>query len=280
MTQEISSPFERSPAGVSGKRCVVLDATADAELWRWIYQLAPQGTPQWASLFHGTEYAALSEHGPALVFSEQAGDWDDYASALLEQSNAGCVLYLDNPQDWSAAVKHCQSLLTVTTDDGCKQLMRFFEPRWLEPLFASLAPVERDEFLGPFSGMAWRNELGWRYVARADTWSGVVQKPGWLHLGSQRQQRITQVRLKVIATELALDYQSVLIMPEPTDFVFNQLLVAQAAGAEKKAHYERWLRLALCSEGADWPSQAAHAVLARTDLVMTGKLDELERLQG
>ena len=69
-------------------------------------------------------------------------------------------------------------------------------------------------------------------------------------------------------------------MPEPTDFVFNKLLVAQAAGAEKKAHYERWLRLALCSEGADWPSQAAHAVLARTDLVMTGKLDELERLQG
>ncbi|GAA6133147.1 DUF4123 domain-containing protein [Halopseudomonas sabulinigri] len=280
MPQEISSPFERAPTGMSGKRCVVLDATADAELWRWIYQLAPQGEPQWTSLFHGTEYAALSEHGPALVLSEQAGDWVDYASALLEQSNGGCVLYLDHPQDWSAAVEHCQSLLTVTTHDGRKQLMRFFEPRWLEPLLVSLTAVERDEFLGPFSGIAWRNELGWRYVARSGAWSGAVQKPGWLHLGPQRQQQITQARLQIIAAELTLDYQSVLTMPEPTDFVFNQLLAAQAAGAEQKAHYERWLRLALCCEGANWPSPAADAVLARKDLVMTGKLDELERLQG
>mgnify|MGYP003625097640 FL=1 len=69
-------------------------------------------------------------------------------------------------------------------------------------------------------------------------------------------------------------------MPEPSVYVYQQLLAAQAEGVNQKAHFERWLRLALIHKGENWPTSTARAVLARTDLVMAGKLDELERLQG
>ena len=276
--KQISSPFMHAPC--SGLRCLLLDPMADAELLRWVYQLAPEGAPQWASLFHNTVYAELAEHGPVIVLCDQAGEMADYASTLLDQSNAGCVLYLDSLRLWSEAVLHCQSLLTVTTDQQHQQLMRFYEPRWLEPLLTNLESQELNTFFGPFAGVAWRNELGWRYIACAEDWNGEVQKPGWLRLGALRQEQITQARLQIIATELVGDYRSVLDMPEPSVYVYQQLLAAQAEGVNQKAHFERWLRLALIHKGENWPTSTARAVLARTDLVMAGKLDELERLQG
>ncbi|WOD09980.1 DUF4123 domain-containing protein [Pseudomonas sp. NyZ704] len=280
MTIEIVSPFEQSPDSETGTRCVLIDPVADAQLIRWIYELAPQGAPQWMPLFTGTGYASLTDVSPALVLSGERGDWAGYASALLEQSHAGCVLYLEDRSQWTDAVKHCQSLLTIRTKEKSVQLMRFFEPRWLEPLIASLTPDELQAFLGPFSGLAWRNELGWRYQSRLQPWDGVVHKPGWLHIGRARQQAMRQKRLEVIATELAKDYSAVLKMPAPQRFVYDQLCLAQTAGVEQKAHFERWIRLALHSQDRSWPTAEARQILARDDLVVAGKLDALERLEG
>lgn len=280
MITEIHSPFERTPEPGLATRCVVLDAVADAELHRWIYQLAPDGAPRWAPLFAGTKFAALTDSGPAYVLCDELGDWSNYASALLEQSNSGCVLYLDNQQDWEESVKHLQSLLTVRTEQRHNQLMRFFEPRWLEPLIATLTPEEQQDYLGPFKGLAWRNELGWRYVSRAHPWNGAAQEPGWLRIGAARLQAMAQARLSIIARELATDYRAVLLMPEREAFVYEQLRVAQGAGVEQKAHHERWLRLALSSKDTPWPTAAAKQVMAREDLAIVGKLDELERLLG
>lgn len=47
--------------------------------------------------------------------------------------------------------------------------MRFFEPRWLEPLLSSLDETELLQFMGPLTDMAWRNELAgaiWRIPGR------------------------------------------------------------------------------------------------------------------
>ncbi len=280
MTEAIISPFIRSPAAGLGTRCVILDACADTELKRWIYELAPAGSPVWAPLFHDTAYAELDDCGPALVLCDAKDGWADYASALLEQSSAGCVLYVDDLQNWTDAVKHCQSLLTVGTEQQGNQLMRFFEPRWLEPLVTTLSADEQQAFLGPFSGLAWRNELGWRYLERFAPWNGEVQQPKWLRMGRARQQDMVQARLRLIASELTNDYRTILDMPEPEAYVYEQLRAAQAVGVEQKAHFERWLRLALSNKGAPWPSSAARQVMARDDLVIAGKLDELESLLG
>ncbi|MGE4405863.1 DUF4123 domain-containing protein [Pseudomonas sp.] len=278
MAIPILSPFAQSPD--SHLRCVILEATADPDLHRWIYQLAPDGAPQWAPLFLDTPHEALSEQGPALVMSPAPDQWSDYAHALLAQSDAGCILYLDNPQHWRAAVTHCQSLLSVRTEERSDQLMRFFEPRWIEPLLETLSPGERQAFFGPFSGLAWRNELGWRYASRPQPWDGTLQPPGWLWLGQQRRQEMEKVRLRLFAVQMAGDYRSVIESSPAEDFVHQQLMAAHEAGISQKAQYERWLRLVLRRGTEFWKSEPARAVLARQDLATAAKLDELESLSG
>ena len=278
MVTSIQSPFDQVPN--AHLRCVILEATADPDLHRWIYQLAPNGAPQWAPLFLDTPHRSLADQGPALVMSNGSEEWNNYASALLSQSDAGCILYLEHEQHWSAAIKHCQSLLSVRTEERPDQLMRFFEPRWIEPLLATLSPEERHAFLGPFTGLAWRNELGWRYTSRHQAWDGVVQEPGWLWLGIQRRQEMEKARLRIFASEMAEGYRSVINSSPAQEFVFTQLSAAHVAGVTQKALYERWLRLTLNHGTQFWESAFACSVLARQDLAISTKLDELETFSG
>lgn len=276
MTQSIPSPFLESPSPFL--RCVILDGSADKDLLANLYQLSSQGTPTWESLVHGTPYSDLGNRGPALVLSDQQGDWETYSSNLLEQSDAGCVLYLEDRRDWDAVVNHCKSLLTVRVENQQQQLMRFFEPRWLEPLLGSLSSDEREQFFGPFCAMAWRNELGWRYAERTGKWDGKVQAAGWLWLGKDLRQAMEMARLRIIAKELAEDYQASLSSAEPEDFVYRQLLAAHAADFHQKSHYERWLRMTLSKPEGFWAQASTTAVLDRDDLAAGEKLDTLEGL--
>ncbi len=276
MTQSIPSPFLESPSPYL--RCVILDGSADKDLLTNLYQLSSQGTPTWEPLFHGTPYSDLEESGPVLVLSDQQDGWEAYSSNLLEQSDAGCVLYLEDRRDWEAAIKHCKSLLTVRVENQQQQLMRFFEPRWLEPLLASLSPTEREKFFGPFRAMAWRNELGWRYAQRSDKWDGKVQAEGWLWLGQDLQQAMEKARLRIIAKELANDYQAAIPSAEREAFVYDELLAAHAADFHQKSHYERWLRMTLSKPKGFWKEASTNAVLGRDDLAAGEKLDTLEGL--
>ncbi|WP_394561406.1 DUF4123 domain-containing protein [Aquipseudomonas alcaligenes] len=276
MALNITSPFIDRPS--PHLRCLVLEAVADTDLHNHLYQLNDRGSPQWEPLFHGTPYEELLEVGPALICSEGVDGWASYASNLFEQSNAGCVLYLEQPQDWDKATEHCKSLLTIRTSDQQDQLMRFFEPRWLEPLLASLSAVELQQFFGPFSAMAWRNELGWRYAERPSPWDGTVQKAGWLTLSPQHQRDMEASRLRIIAEEMARDYQAALPAHAPAEYVHGQLLIATEWGVQHKAHYERWLRLAISHGEVFWQQDETRTVLNRDDLATGEKLDELESL--
>jgi hypothetical protein len=278
MEKPIQSPFEQAPN--PHLRCVILEATADPDLHRWLYQLAPDGIPQWAPLFLDTPYHSLADQGPALVMSNTSDQWSDYANALLSQSDAGCILYLESAQHWQAAIEHCRSLLSVRTEERPDQLMRFFEPRWLEPLLMALSEGEKQAFLGPFSGLAWRNELGWRYTERNQPWDGTVQEPGWLWLGQQRRQEMEKARLRLLAAEMAEGYRSVIDSSPAEEFVFTQLSNAYAAGVTQKAQYERWLRLTLSQGTQFWQSTPVNSILARQDLAISTKLDELESLSS
>lgn len=276
MAVNVTSPFiDRSSPHL---RCLVLEAAADNDLHSQLYQLNNCGMPQWEPLFHGTPYEELLDVGPALIRSDETDGWAAYASNLLEQSNAGCVLYLERPLDWDKAVEHCKSLLTVHTNDQQAQLMRFFEPRWLEPLLDSLSEGELQQFFGPFSGLAWRNELGWRYAERPYPWDGEVQKAGWLALSPQHQREMEASRLRIISEEMARDYQAALPTQAPAEYVNGQLLIATDRGVQQKAHYERWLRLAITHGEGFWQQDEPRAVLDRDDLAIGEKLDELESL--
>jgi hypothetical protein len=276
MAVNITSPFIHRPS--PHLRCLVLEAAADHDLHSHLYQLNNQGVPQWEPLFHGTPYEELLGVGPALIRSDGTDGWATYAANLLEQSNAGCVLYLERPLDWEAAVEHCKSLLTVQTNDQQAQLMRFFEPRWLEPLLDSLSARELQQFFGPFSGLAWRNELGWRYAERPSPWDGKVQNVGWLDLSPQHQRDMETSRLRILAEEMARDYQAALPAHNAAEYVHEQLLIATDWGVQQKAHYERWLRLAITHGEGFWQQDEPHAVLIRSDLATGEKLDELESL--
>lgn len=277
MINSISSPFQ-TPAA-PGVLCVILDASFDPGLQDQIDKAIGYCAERCMPLFDNTPYTALQAAGPFALLCPVPGALMECASTLLERSDAGCVAYLESEESFEQAVEHWRSLLTVSTDDTPAQLMRFFDPRWLEPMLSSLDEAERLQFMGPFTCVAWRNELGWRHLAHPRPKPKTeIQAPGWLHLGHERQVLMDLQRLKVLAGRFAQNYQALLPMSEPMAFVFRQLLAAKQCGYLRLAEQERWLRVSL-SKGDEFWNRSPHIeLLAREDLGLGDKLNELERL--
>lgn len=277
MMESISSPFEQPAA--PGTMCLILDSSFDADVLKHLFQGEEASRPQCIPLFINTPYAELQPAGPYVVVCPTKGPSLEYARALLEQSDAGCVAWLNHEQRLDKGVEHWRSLLTVRTDDEPQQMMRFFDPRWLEPLLSSLNAAERAQFIGPFNGLAWRNEMGWRYCAQAPNSPATEQKPpAWLYLSPERQELIERGRLRVIAARFAEDYRDVLPLEDTVEFVHRQLLAGQQAGYEQMADQERWLRLAVTRGDSFWGRSPDVELLARSDVALGEKLTQLERL--
>jgi hypothetical protein len=277
MIDSILSPFEQPAA--AGTMCLILDSSFDSDLLTHLFQGDEQSRPQCIPLFLSTPYAELQPTGPYVVVVPKKGDSTEYASTLLEQSDAGCVAWLNNEQALDIGIDNWRSLLTVRTDDAPQQMMRFFDPRWLEPLLRSLDETERAQFIGPFTGMAWRNEMGWRYYAKSPKSApSELQPPAWLYLSPERQALIEQGRLKVIAARFAEDYREVLPAEDTVEFVYRQLLAGQEAGYLQMADQERWLRLAVSRGDSFWANARDAELLARSDVAQGEKLTQLESL--
>lgn len=262
----------------SGVPCIILEAGQVADLQAQVAQAMGYGAERCVSLLDGTPYTSLQSAGPFALLCPLPGTLLTFALNGLEEVDAGCLGYLPDEQAFDLCIEHWRSLLSIRTDDAPVQMMRFFEPRWLEPLLNSLDKRERSLFMGPLTHLAWRNELGWRCLPHsgADAWTG-VQAPGWLHLGRERLARMEQHRLRILAEQLARIYSANLSMPEPIDFVHRQLVAAGQAGYQSPEHQERWLRLALARGDEFWTRFPYADLLARDNLGSDEKLSEIER---
>lgn len=165
MIVSIESPFKQPAA--AGAMCLLLDRSFDPDLLNRLFQSDEQDRASCLPLLTNTPYADLQPAGPYVVMYPQKRTAAPYASTLLEQEDAGCIAWLSNPDWLDQGVEHWRSLLTIRTDEEPQQMMRFYDPRWLEPLLLSLNEAEKAQFMGPFSALAWRNEVGWRYYEKA-----------------------------------------------------------------------------------------------------------------
>lgn len=277
MIESIESPFKQSTT--TGAMCLILDRSFDADLLSHLFQSDEQYRPSCLPLFTNTRYADLQPAGPYVVLYPERQTVAPYVSTLLEQSDAGCVAWLSDSALLDQGVEHWRSLLTVRTDEEPQQMMRFFDPRWLEPLLFALDETERAQFMGPFSALAWRNEIGWRFYAKPPhTPPTAKQPPAWLYVGEERQALIEQGRLRVIATRFADDYREVLPTDDRVEFVHRQLLAAKDTGYEQMADQERWLRVAIQRGDRFWKQPPATELLARDDIALGDKLTQLESL--
>ncbi|MDO7930397.1 DUF4123 domain-containing protein [Pseudomonas sp. KFB-139] len=277
MIDAIPSPFKQSAS--SGLMCLILDSSFDADLLNHLFQGENQASPNCIPLFINTPYADLQPNGPYIVLCPAKSMSQEFAAALLEQEDAGCVAWLSSSASLDQGIEHWRSLLTVRTDDEPQQMMRFYDPRWLEPLLLSFSEAEQAQFIGPFTALAWRNEIGWRYYANPpQSLTTTVQPTAWLYLSSERQVLIEQGRLKVIATRFAEDYRDALPAEDPVAFVYRQLLAGKEIGYEQIADQERWLRLAIGRGDSFWKRSPDAEVLARSDVALGDKLAQLESL--
>jgi len=274
--QSIPVPLEQARTSVGARRFVILDGAFDEDLAMQVYLKANDGLPTWYPLVVDTPYAELYKVSPCLVECEDHPHLLDYAAAMLNQLDAGCVLWLEDHVQPDLAAAHCRSLLSVRDERNQERMFRFFEPRWLEPLFAVMSPEEALDYLGPFSAMAWRNEHGWRQVTRLVPWNGVTKAPGWFWLGDERQAQLTQARLPLIAAQLSGDYRP--HHPAATEArVLEALVEADQWGFDDLASQERWLRLHLQRSEGFLRSGHARQILTRQDLAKGEKLDALEQ---
>jgi len=274
--QPIAMPFDSAAVEAEGRCFVILDGAFDEDLAMQVYLKANDGAPTWYPLVVDTPFAELYKVSPCLVECEDQPQLLDYASAMLNQLDAGCVLWLEDGVHPDQAAAHCRSLLSARDERNQERFFRFFEPRWLEPLFSVMSPGEATSFLGPFTAMAWRNERGWRQVTRFGQWSGVIRDRGWFWLDDERQAQLSQARLPMIAAQLSSDYLP--LHPAATEErVHAALIEAGQWGFDDLASQERWLRLDLQVPAGTLSSPSAHQILTRQDLAKGEKLDALEQ---
>ncbi|MBX8542960.1 DUF4123 domain-containing protein [Pseudomonas cichorii] len=277
MINAIPSPFKQSAS--SGLMCLILDSSFDPDLLHHLFRGEDKANLNCIPLLINTPYADLQKSGPYIVLCPAKSVSQEFAATLLEEKDAGCVAWLNSPALLDQGIAHWRSLLTVRTDDEPQQMMRFYDPRWLEPLLLSFNEVEQAQFIGPFTALAWRNEIGWRHCAKSpESLITTIQPTAWLYLSPERQTLIEQGRLKVIATCFAEDYRDALPTEEPVTFVLRQLLAGKEMGYEQIADQERWLRLAISRGDSFWKRSPDAELLARSDVALGDKLTQLESL--
>jgi hypothetical protein len=278
MIHSSNSPFAASAA--PSVMCLIIDASVEPNLLAHLQSQIGLPDHQCVALFHGTSYVGLQAAGPYALLCQGPGGLADFASEVLERSPAGFAGQLHGEQDFPHAVEHCRQLLTVSSDDTPARLMRFYDPRWLEPLFGCLSEAEQRAFMGPFASLYWRNELDWRQcVLEPDQTIQPLDAPAWLHLDPQRQALIVEHRLSLVAQRLAPGYQPFFTeADDPTAVVLERLKAAQQAGFSDLALQERWLRLTFSRREPFWQLPACLDLLASDDLTADEKLDALERL--
>lgn len=277
MIEAIAPPLKET--ATSGVMCVILDSSFDADLLPNLFRGDDQSRPTCIPLFTNTPYADLQPNGPYVVLCPARSTSQAFAATLLEEADAGCVAWLSNPALLDQGIAHWRSLLTVRTDDEPQQMMRFYDPRWLEPLLLSFDDAEKAQFAGPFTALAWRNEVGWRrYAKPPQSPASTVQKPAWLYLSTERQATIENGRLQVIAARFSEDYREVLPEEDTVAFVHRQLLASKEMGYEQIADQERWLRLAIGRGDSFWKQSPDAELLARSDVALGDKLTQLESL--
>lgn len=130
---------------------VIIESLLEKDLMKIVYQNGIADLPH-AKLFADTEYKEFAEKGPLIVQLSANNDSLSVLMGRFEKQPSGC--FIQSAQSFESVLTWARQRLTAQTGQA-KALLRYYEPRMLLPLLASLDGEEKAAFLTGIDSLHW-----------------------------------------------------------------------------------------------------------------------------
>ena len=269
-TLESLSLTESAP---KASQFAIVDLALDESFLSELYDGMTQASIDWSSLFVGTKWQPDWAHGPILLNLDTSPDFGSELIAKMETRPLGVVIRSQASN--ADMLQRCQNWLF---NSGEKQgsLLRFYEPRMVTPLMATLNVDQRSQLIAPGESWAWHNGYEWQqYDSAIENTVSEVETP---RISQEQLDSVAMYRLAVHARQFAEHYHSSLpAHSEPQAWVVGCLIQARDAGFKTAAHQERWLRLAIEHGDAFYQQDVFRTVMEQQALTPADRLTAMER---
>lgn len=261
-----------SKAEPSQVEFAIIDLALDGDFLRYLYEAASQGNIQWRSLLENTRWQSGWQAGPILVESSEQPCFLDSLKIRLKASPLGILM--ETGESFEQVFGWAHSLLLAMADSD-EYLFRFYDPRSLVPLLATLG-AKRKFLARPGTIVYWSHGGVWQ------SWPD-----GQHEVAALRPLRLSRAELADLPTyrmaDRAISYAAIYRdhLPEVSNhrgWVLEQLQEAAGLGLKSASQQERWLRLRIRNQ-APLLSRTEHREIMDTpDLAPADRLNAMESL--
>ncbi|MBY6034973.1 DUF4123 domain-containing protein [Marinobacter daepoensis] len=247
----------------------IVDLAADAGFLRQLYGSMTQANMEWFSLFLGSSWQADWEQGPILLDLTSSPDFARELVVIMEAKPLGVLI--QSNADSAEMLRRCQRWL-FSSDAS---ILRFYEPRMLTPLIATMTERQRSDLARLGETWAWHNGHEWvQYQSTNENPEAGDKTPV---LTAAQLKDIPWYRLAEHAREYAEYYRNNLIAhSDPRAWVMGCLMKANESGFKTKADQERWLRLAIRYGDSFYQQDAFKTVMEQQALTPAEQMTSME----
>ncbi|MDC0612213.1 DUF4123 domain-containing protein [Vibrio sp.] len=130
-------------------------AIVEPQLWDkwkfWLYKYVPD--PKFAFLFKETAYSHI-ENGPVVMKLSGSLELFNECVSQMEKTPCGCLVAAKTGQDWNSILTNLRNAIAVS-NERTEVLLRYYEPRTLLPLLASMSHKERFAHFSSLEQFIW-----------------------------------------------------------------------------------------------------------------------------
>lgn len=250
----------------------IIDLALDSDFLRYLYEAASQSNIQWRSLLENTRWQSGWQAGPILIEFSEHPNFFDSLKVRLNTSPLGILL--ETGESFQRVFGWAHSLLLAMADSD-EYLFRFYDPRSLGPLLATLGE-KRKSLLSPGTIVYWSHRGVWQ------SWPGEQREAATIGPGRLFRAELADLpgyRMADRAISYAAIYRDHL--PEVSDhrvWVLEQLLEAAGLGFQSASQQERWLRLGIRNQAPLLSTPEHREIMNAPDLAPADRLNAMESL--
>lgn len=250
----------------------IIDLALDGDFLRHLYEAASHGNLQWRSLLENTRWQPGWQTGPILIGFSQHPSFMDSLKVRLNESPLGILL--ETGESFEQVFGWAHSLLLAMADSD-EYLFRFYDPRSLGPLLATLGE-KRNSLVSPGTTVWWSHHCRWRSWPQEQHKAAAV---GPFRLTGAELADLPSYRMADRAVSYATTYRDYL--PEvsnPCAWVLQQLQEAAGLGFRCASQQERWLRLRVRNQVPLLSRPGYREIMDAPDIAPADRLNAMESL--
>lgn len=250
----------------------IIDLALGGDVLRSLYEAGSQSNIRWRSLLENTRWQSGWQAGPILIGLSGHTSFLDSLKVQFNESPLGILV--ETGVSFDQVFEWAHSLLLAMADSD-EFLFRFYDPRSLGPLLATLGEKSKS-LVSPGTTIYWAHRGVWQSWAGKQREAGVF---GPIRLSRAELADLPGYRMADRAVNYAAVYRDHL--PDIGDhrlWVLEQLQEAARLGFQSAAQQERWLRLRIRNQAPLLSRPEHREIMDAPNLAPADRLKAIESL--